>query len=207
MKEPRHRPNPAFDKAADADEHKRQQRIAALTDAQRQDYKELETGHRAKVRSTRNALAREHAQKLPDRMRAHLTPEPQPHLKLREADKAPDDRQLKRMRHSVDNYLAGKKTRDTNAFALQLQNAEKKTKGEFRRETKTTLDTLRKDHQKERDQFLQHCEKDLSREKTKNAFNENAKDATWFRAVQMATTHEADRDRDRQISKQFEKSR
>lgn len=201
MKEPQHRPSPAFYKAADADEHKRQQRIAALTGAQRQDYKALETEHRSNEKSKRNSLKHEHAQKLSDRMRAHLTLEPQPCLKLREPSNAPDDKQLKRMRHAVDDFLAGRKTRDTNAYALQLQQAEKMARGEFKVHSNEVLGKIREDHQQQRDQLLEKCEKDHARDQNKAELKKNAKDITWNRALEKAASQEKERSPKREFGK------
>ena len=135
-------------------------------DVQRQEYEALDQSHEANEKDQRHTLNRQHEREMPDCMRALLTPKPQLHLKPRGSDKAPDEKQLKRMRHAVDNYLADKKTRDMNAYELQLQNAEKKVKDQFKRETKSKLDSLRQEHQKERDQFLQFCEKDHTAKKS-----------------------------------------
>lgn len=207
MKEPRHRPGPDFEKATEPQEQERQQRIAALTDTQRKDYTALEREHHTQEQNLRNTLDRDHARKLPDRMRALLSSEPQPHLKPHGPNKAPDERQLKRMRHAVDDYLAGNKTRDTNAYAHQLQNAEKKANDEFKRETNTKLKSLRQEHQMDRDQFLDRAGKDRSAEQTKAEFDKSAKDPTWQRAVQMAASQEADKDKELKLAKEFGKAR
>lgn len=207
MRESHHRPGPAFDKAADFAEHERQRRIAALTDQQRQEHDALIQSHAKIENDSRHALDRQHGSQLRDRMRAHLTPEPQSHPKPRGLDRAPDDRQLKSMRHAVDDYLAGTKTRDTNAYALQLQQAEAKARGEFTDHMNAVLAKLHDDHQMQRDQFIDKCEKDRARQATKSGFNKSAENATWLRAIEKAAIHEAGYDRDCQLSKEFGKSR
>lgn len=193
MKDPRHPPADAFEKASDRDESKRQQLIAALTPAQRQGYDQLRQQQEMAGKELRDRQEREAPDKITERMRDHLLPDRAPHLRPEAHKHQLKDKQ--ELNYAAQDYAHGRETRATQKYQHELQHAHGLAKQDVVREHTNARTEQRDGQRQERDDFLKQAQKERAQEKTQKDFENAARDPSWHRAFNRAAQKEADHNR------------
>jgi hypothetical protein len=187
--EPKRPPGPAFEQARDPDEHRRQQLTVALTPAQRQAFDQLRQQQALESKELREQQRREAPEKLAARMRAHLIPDKQPHLRPEAHKHQLKDRQ--ELSHAARDFVDGKQTRVTQKYEQELRQAHGKAEREVAAGHRQERDRQQDSQQRARDDFLKQAQKDRAQEKTQKDFEKAARDPSWQRAFNRAAQKEA----------------
>jgi hypothetical protein len=221
MKEPQHPPGPAFEDAREEREAWRRQQIAALTPEQRKQYDALRKEHDAFLEAKRGELREGERGRIEEKMREYIAKEYTPEFR---PGKARDNylAQAKRLHAAIPDYAAGKQTPETKALARPLSRAHGWAYEKESREQADALRPLQRELQGKHDQFLERCEnqrqkdgevqevrqaaREVTREKANPRFNDAARDG-WQQAILRAARQEAERSRDHDLTRDFNKIR
>jgi len=198
LREPDHRPAPAFERAGEAEEAKRQQQVAALSEQQQAGYerlladqKQMRDRQREKQQAQERALVAE-------RMRRHMLQDRQRHLKPpseRHKLKRPND-----LSRAIDDHLAGRETAVTKEYHRQLNAAAARARVEVAKMHKQAREKLAAAQKRQRDVVLSKAARQRAQGTAAKEFNFEA-----ARPPRLAPQFE-NAARDQALGRAFEKA-
>lgn len=192
MREPSHPAAPAFEKASDLEEGQRRQLMAALTPPQREAFDKLGQQHDKAAKELRENQQSHATEQIKDRMRTHLLPQKEPHLRPDSHRHQLKDQQ--ELSYALQDFTAGKKTRVTQKYRQELGQAHDKAQREVSREHQHERSKQQDGQKREKDDFLKEAARE--RQRISPEFEKAARDPSWHRAFNRAAHKEADHSRD-----------
>lgn len=209
VKEPDHPVGPAFEAARDEDEHKRQQRIAALSAAQRRAFARLERNQEGQEANLRKTQEQRFKGEVAEHMRQKLLP-----IKEQRLEPKGQGRQFRPshdLEQAITDYAGGRQARVRGQYRIEVGLAYDVGRRTVTGAHAQERQKLREAHRRERDAFLAHAErargrsarqafgdKASSKEQPREAFDKAARDPSFRRAFDRAASREAAREHERE---------
>ncbi len=212
MTDPSRSSAPGFTEAGNAQDHWRQQKIAALTQDQRAQFQRMQTEQeRLRQRQLEKQQAR-YQQQIAEKMRRYLLDHKELHLtpKARK-HKSPND-----LKKTIEDYLKGSDTHVARAYQSQLAAAKTKAQADVAHANKNAQEKLAAAHKRQQHVFLakaararvkgkvtQEFSTEASRSpraKLENTFSQSAKAQALTRAFERTVSKEADRSAEHEVT-------
>lgn len=220
MKAPQHPVGPAFERARNQIDDWRRRQIAALTPDQRSQYDKLQSDHERLIDAKDSELDKQRIPETIERAKQLISERPAPAL---QPGRQNNDSSLReRMQNAVADYVAGKDTPETKALGRHLRSFTDRASQEIAAAHQNTLNAFKRRLEQDRDHFLENCERERNRrgkdqkdgtQASKataaliiSAKNMDSKDDSWHAAINKAAKDEAQQDRERDLTKDFNRN-
>lgn len=189
--EAKHPPGPAFDKAREEAEAKRQLKIAALTPDQRRDFDAMLARQGQDLQTGLDDLKRQEPQLLADHMHRHLPQRSDLNYDMGGGKRHHSADEIRAMHLAVTPYLEGRNTPDTRRYAPWLSNSLAKARQDAEQDRTRFIASRHETDRTEQDRFL----------------NQLQRDALWREAVIRTAREEAHRNNTHDLTATFGKER
>jgi hypothetical protein len=222
MKEPQHPVGPAFERARNQIDHWRRQQITALTPEQRNQYENLQDDHERQIDAKDSELVAQEKSKTIDRAKSLIAERPAPALQPGRHNTDPALRS--RMLNAVADYVEGRETPETKILGKDLRPFADRALNEVRAADRRTMSEFNQDLERSRDRFLESCDRErtsISKDQKSHALPPKAtallltasnnadksKDESWREAVLKAAQQEAQKNREHDLTRDFNRER